>query len=249
LLDGRPVTLGFAATGFMTADMSLASGALSGLTINDQAVRSDGKGAISGGSLAAHFAVRDELAPAAQQNLDAVARDLIARFAEPGLAPGGTGLFTDTGQAFLPANETGLAQRISLNAAVSPENAGALWKLRDGFEAANPGPPGNASILNAMRDALTTPHIAASGNFGAANRSFSGLVAQFSSGVATARLGAETEASFATARLTVLSDLERQQGVDTDREVQDLLLIEQAYAANARVVQTVDDMIKILLGM
>ena len=38
-------------------------------------------------------------------------------------------------------------------------------------------------------------------------------------------------------------------GVDTDDEVQRLLQIEQAYAANARVIQTVDDMIQTILGI
>ena len=37
-------------------------------------------------------------------------------------------------------------------------------------------------------------------------------------------------------------------GVDTDRELQRLMLIEQAYAANARVLQTVDDMMNALMG-
>jgi len=36
-------------------------------------------------------------------------------------------------------------------------------------------------------------------------------------------------------------------GVDTDAEMQSLLLIEQSYAANARVIQTVSDMLDILM--
>ena len=67
--------------------------------------------------------------------------------------------------------------------------------------------------------------------------------------IATDRLDAETEASFTSARYGALQYLELGAGVDTDRELQDLLLIERAYAANAKVVQTVDDMMKILLGM
>ena len=38
-------------------------------------------------------------------------------------------------------------------------------------------------------------------------------------------------------------------GVDTDQEMQRMMLIEQAYAANARVVQTVDDMLQILMDL
>ena len=36
-------------------------------------------------------------------------------------------------------------------------------------------------------------------------------------------------------------------GVDTDRELQNLLIIEQAYAANARVLETIDQMIQRLM--
>ena len=36
-------------------------------------------------------------------------------------------------------------------------------------------------------------------------------------------------------------------GVDTDQEMQKLLLIEQSYAANARVIQVVDDMMRRLM--
>jgi flagellar hook-associated protein 1 FlgK len=38
-------------------------------------------------------------------------------------------------------------------------------------------------------------------------------------------------------------------GVDTDRELQNLLVIEQAYAANARVLQTLDQMIQRLMEL
>jgi flagellar hook-associated protein 1 len=38
-------------------------------------------------------------------------------------------------------------------------------------------------------------------------------------------------------------------GVDTDQEMQKLLIIEQAYSANAKVVQTMDELIQILMGL
>jgi flagellar hook-associated protein 1 FlgK len=38
-------------------------------------------------------------------------------------------------------------------------------------------------------------------------------------------------------------------GVDTDQQLQSLLLIERAYGANAQVIKTVDSMIKLWLGM
>jgi flagellar hook-associated protein 1 FlgK len=253
LLDGRPVELGYTSVGVITADMTLASGALSGLTINGSPVRTDAGGPMAGGSLAAQFAIRDELAPAAPADLDAVALDFISRFADPSvdpsLAAGDAGLFTDRGAAFTAGNELGLAGRISINSAVDPTNGGALWRLRDGINATTPGAVGQSSLLNAMETALTDPRMTGSGSFSPANRSFSDFAAQMTSHIATDRLDAQTEASFATARFTALRSLELEEGVDTDRELQDLLLIEQAYKANAKVVQTVDEMIQLLLGM
>jgi flagellar hook-associated protein 1 FlgK len=43
--------------------------------------------------------------------------------------------------------------------------------------------------------------------------------------------------------------VELSEGVDTDAELQKLLLIEQAYTANARVMQIADEMLKTLIGL
>ena len=39
------------------------------------------------------------------------------------------------------------------------------------------------------------------------------------------------------------------QGVDTDAEMQTLLMVEQAYSANARVIKTIDELIQQLIGL
>ncbi len=252
LVDGRASVLGFTSVGVVEPEMTVGSGGLSGLTLNGLPIATSGPySTISGGTLAAHFAVRDELAPAAQAKLDAVARDLVDRFAalDPTLAPGAPGLFTDAGAAFLPAGETGLAQRLSMNAAADPRQGGAVWRLRDGLGATGPGPMGNSSLLTALQTALTATRQPVSGDFMPGLRSFAGLNADLLSAVGTARLSAETEASFSAARSEGLRVQELQGGVDTDREMQDLLQIEKAYAANAKVIQTVDEMLDLLLGM
>ena len=254
LLDGAAAELGFAPVGVIIPGMTQTSGALSGLTINGRSVSTSADGSlISGGSLAGNFALRDDLAPQAQSRLDAVARDLIDRFADPAVditrAPGSAGLFTDAGAAFVPANETGLAQRLRINAAADPAQGGALWRLRDGLGALTPGPAGDARLLKDLQSALTDPRSPASGGFMAGSRSHATLAADMVSGVAQARLNAEGEASFASAKLDTLREMELQAGVDTDHEMQSLLLIEQAYAANAKVMSTVDDMIQTLLGI
>lgn len=254
LVDGRAGVFGFDPSGVITADMSIGMGSLSGLTLNGRPVATSGSDSpIAGGSLAAHFAVRDSLAPEAQTRLDALARDLLERFADPAvdptLAPGEAGLFTDAGGNFSSANELGLAQRLTLNAAIDPRQGGALWRLRDGIAAISPGVAGNAAGLVSLQNALTTPRIPASGQFMTGGRSFAALQGDMLSAMVSDRLTAETEASYASARSQALTQLELAAGVDTDQEMQSLLLVEQAYTANAKVIQTIGEMIDTLLGM
>lgn len=246
LLDGRAATVGFAAAGLVTEDMTLAGGGLSGLSLDGQAVP---PGFLGGGRIAANLALRDDLAPRAQAQADALARDLVDRFADPALdpaiAPGGTGLFT----AAPAPDDTGLARRLAVDPRADPAQGGALWRLRDGLGALAPGPAGDGARLTAMQGALTAVRTPASDAITVAARSFGGMAADLASGVAGRRLGADADAAFAAARAGTLRALEAEAGIDTDREMQDLLLIERAYAANARVVQTVDDMIQTLLGL
>ncbi len=254
LVDGHAGVFGFDPSGLITAEMSLSAGSLSGLTLNGRNVAvGNSDNPIAGGSLAAHFSVRDTLAPEAQIKLDAAARDVLERFANPSidptLSPGQAGLFTDAGGNFIAANEPGLSQRLALNTAVDPRQGGALWRLRDGIGATAPGLAGNATRLVALQTALTTARVPASGQFSAGARSFGALQADMLSAMVSNRLTAETEASYATARTEALTQLELANGVDTDQEMQSLLLVEQAYTANAKVIQTIGEMIDTLLGM
>ena len=254
LLDGRPVQLGFTPTGVITPDMTIGSGALSALTINGQPVTTAPNGGRLGeGRLAALFDLRDRLAPEAQAKMDALARDLMERVSSPTVDPtltaGLPGLFTDRGAAFDPADETGLAGRLQINNLVFPEMGGALWRLRDGLGAMTPGPGGASERLLALSTALSERRPQASGGLGAASRSLAEFATDIASLHSVQRLGAEAGSAFATARSDTLRSELLKAGVDTDQEMQNLLLIEKAYAANAKVIQTVDDMIKILLGM
>lgn len=253
LLEGTAAKVGFDATGVITADMSQGSGALSGLTVNGRAVVTAATGPLAGGTLGALFRLRDETAPGAQAQLDAVARDLVERLADPALDPtraaGAAGLLTDGGAPFDPADETGLAGRLRLNAAADPDQGGALWRLRDGLGAAAPGLQGSTALLDGWRLALASARQPASGGFMAGERSAVALAGDALSRLATARVNADSEAGYATAFAAALEKLEADAGVDTDRELQDLMQVEQAYAANARVVKVVDDMLQQLLGL
>lgn len=253
LLEGNPATIGFTPAGIITADMTQTSGALSGLTLNDMPISTADDRMMGGGSLGALFAIRDDLAPAAQTQIDAYARDLIERFsdpsAEPTLPAGSPGLFTDNGATVDPLDEVGLAGRIEVNALVDPARGGALWRLRDGIGASTPGPIGESAHLSALVEALAKESVPPSGNFGAVAQNSSGLAAELLSQASTARQNAELREAFSATRHESLNEMALAEGVDTDKEMQDLLQIEQLYAANARVIQTVDSLIQQLLEL
>jgi flagellar hook-associated protein 1 len=245
LVDQTAAQFGFSPAGFIGAG----SGGLSGLTLNGKPVATGPDGPLHGGLLAAQFAVRDTLGPEAQIRLDAVARDLANRMqdADATLGPGMAGLFTDAGSRFDPAAETGFAGRISVNALSDPAQGGALWRLRAGIGAAGPGAPGNGALLSELSAALQAPGTAASGGFQPISRSFQALGAELVSGAATQRLAAQSAATQSAIRLAALEELEARGGVDTDQQTQMLLVIERAYAANARVVAAVERMLDSLL--
>ena len=252
LLDGRPAELSFTPATVMAPDLTLAGGDLSGLSLNGRPLPLSGASpALGGGELAALFALRDDWGVAAQGSLDAVARDLAARFDaagfDPTLAPGQPGLFTDAGALVDPVAEVGLAGRLRVNAAVLPEAGGAPWRIRDGLGALAEGASGNATFLQAQRDALAALVPTASGGFSATGRSFAGLVADPLSGVGQQRQAVETTQTHVATRFGALRQEELAQGVDSDAEMQRLLQIEQMFAANARVVAAAEEMIDQLM--
>ncbi len=254
LLDGPAATLGFDPVGVIVPEMTISSGGLNGLTLNDRPIDMSGThNPMRGGSLAALFEVRDTITVNAQADLDAFARDLVERFqdpaADPTLASGQAGLFTDGGSPFSTANEIALSSRLQINALVNPAAGGALWKLRDGLGAASPGDIGNAVQLQRLADALDAARVPASGSYAGAARSAAGLGADFLSLIATQRQSVQSEAAYTSARQNALKAQELQGGVDTDQEMQQLLLAEQAFAANARVIQAADELIQTLLGI
>ncbi len=255
LIDGSANVLGFTATPTITPDMTRASGALSGLTLNGRAMSiGTGTGQLEGGGLAASFNVRDVLAPEFNARIDAVARDLVERFqspsADPSLAAGDAGLFTDNGAAFAPANELGLAQRLALNAAVDPAQGGDLWRLRDGINALSQGPAGADTQLRRMVDAMDARR-PPSGATGLTNLvSATALSEGVTSLVAAQAARAEDTTAYNQGQFDLLRESELSiTGVNTDYEMQQLLVIEQAYAANARVISTADKLMQTILDI
>jgi flagellar hook-associated protein 1 FlgK len=235
-------------------EMTIDNGALSGLQINGEDVRTDSRyGALRGGTLSAQFKIRDELAVSAQSDLDAFSRDLIERFEtstlDPTVVAGNPGLFTDSGTVFDSANLVGLAGRLSLNSGIDPEQGGESWRLRSGLGAGEPGEPGEARQLQAFTAILTERRAQGSTQFGTGQLTLAGIGSSLMSHAAQNANESDRVLSFAAASNTELTRIELAQGVDTDAELQTLMLVEQAYAANARIIKVVDEMMQTLLRM
>ncbi|KGK79523.1 hypothetical protein PM03_08475 [Thalassobacter stenotrophicus] len=252
LLDGSNVAeFGFSPRAMITPDLSAGAGTLSQLTVNGRDVDAlADRSLVGGGRLAALFEVRDEIAPAAQGQIDAVARDFIERFqsasVDPTLATGDAGLFTDSGGNFDPLLELGLAARIAFTPLADPAQGGDISLLRDGLGAAVQGPMGDATQLQRLANALTEGRATVSGGFTGASRSAAVLTSDLLSMTSVELADQETRESFAASLNQTLRTEELRNGVDTDTEMQQLLVIEQAYAANARIIETISEMLDTL---
>ncbi len=203
-------------------------GRLSVPTLNGQPL-SPGSGvhALTGGRLAANIDLRDNQIPQQAASLDDFAFDLASAF-----DGAGEPLLLDGLYAVDPLNKTGLAERIIVNPLVDPARGEEASRLRDGVAAAVPGAPGNDTVLTNLTNALAP---------------FADRLGEVISEASSASFRASRIHTGNTAREVSLVEADTaHSAVDLDNELQSLLQIEQAYAANARVIQTINDMFDIL---
>jgi len=255
LLEGKVYELGFtpAATA-VTAEMTVGAG-LSGLAQDVGALTGpvaitagSGAGLFDGGTLGALFELRDTIAPQAQSEIDAYAADLVDRFQSlmpPGaLDAAGDGLFVDAGAG----GQAGLAGRLAVNAAVDPSAGGAVWRLRDGLAAASQGSVGNGATLQALSDAMTAARTPTGFAATSARGGSAALASEITSFFAARAARSDEDRAYLSARQATLAEQESSAtGVDTDTELQSLTLVEQAYAANAKVLSVIDELMQLLL--
>ncbi len=252
LMDGKtPTSFGFQPTGRLTPDIDGNSALLGRLTIDGEPASDSQMALLSGGSLSELHKVRDEYGVAAQASLDAVARELHERFADPAIdatIPGGSsGLFTDGVGSFDPANERGLSSRLRVNGAVDTTQGGELWRLRDGIYASAKGDVGNSSLIDGFAQAMGAIRQYNSANATDTAGSLGTLVAGILSGVSASRLTTETQKAHDVTLQSSLQSALFADAVDSDREMEMLLQLEKAYAANAKVIQAVDEMLDSIL--
>ena len=250
LLDGRAVSFTFDRSSTILPHMTVENGLISSLRIDGKRVDIPGSGMMNGGSLETHFALRDVSAPQTQTRLDAIARDAIERFGPSGpdatLGAGDLGVFTDGGFAFNASAETGLASRITLNTALRPETT-ETWRWRDGINAAIPGDEGQSALILALHAQVKTSMVPGSIVLGPTSRSLVDHLQDLSNETAANRVRSGEASTAAKAHLNDVRAASASDGVNTDQELQKLIELEKSYAANARVVQVVDDKLSELL--
>ncbi|MEO3384877.1 flagellar hook-associated protein FlgK [Mesorhizobium sp. CAU 1741] len=220
--------------------------------------KSTGANTTGGGSLAAMVQLRDSFAVEMQSQLDEVARGLIQTFSETDPNPPNdvvAGLFTWPGAPNVPAAgtvETGLASGISLNATVDPSKGGDVERLRDGV-AFDFNPDGNASFSEYLIDkvnSLDEPMTFVTNGGVTASQSLmtfsAGSISWLEDARKTASSAAETKSATMFRTSEVLSNLTN---VNVDEEMALMLQLEQSYAASAKMMQMIDEMLQTLLSV
>ncbi len=250
LVDRTAAQFGFVRTQAPGPGDTIGNGALSHVTLNGRNLHSE-NALFSAGRLGALLEIRDTAAPTVQNQLDTRAQDMITRFSQPdldpSLAPGAFGLFSKAYMSGLPADITGSAGQIRLNPMADPGSGGAVWRLRHGLGlSVEPfGMTLDNSLLSKMLGALNKPSPLPAGTHAA--KPAAAHASDALSMIAAKRLAQDQRGAVNMARVSALEDAFAARGVDTDTELSKLLVLEQAYAANARVIATVDAMWRSLL--
>ncbi|MFU8863085.1 MAG: flagellar hook-associated protein FlgK [Rhodobacterales bacterium] len=202
------------------------------------------------GRLAGRFTLLNEVLPRMQAQLDETARMLVVSFTEADTTvAAGPGLFTDNGAAFNPATASGLASRITINEAVRGPDGDTLWRIRDGMGADVPGPESDSTQVERMIGAFGENFtLSPQAGLGAQSR-LSDFVSAMIADQQVAFVSAQTRGDALRAGAQALETARLGfQGVNVDDELQQLVAIEQSYAANAIMMRTLGEMMDTLLA-
>jgi flagellar hook-associated protein 1 FlgK len=239
LLDVEPAGVGFDARQMVAPDQTHPTG-LSGLTLRGRPAGSGRPGELfAGGALAARFSLRDETAVQAMAQLDTVAAEVAVRLqvSDASLSPTGAGIFTDAGARVGTPPDAGLAARLSVNDRLTGDG---VFLLRDGLDAVLPTSAGDQLIAHSA--ALGQRRAPLGAALGTASTDMTELLAKLRSGLSSARITTETEAEGTRREAQRLMEARDGGVISVDEEMQALLRVEQAYAANARLIQAVGQM-------
>ncbi len=202
-----PFALGTATLAANTPAAAVPQLSLGGVPVAGQAI---------GGRIGANLALRDGTLPDLQSGLDQFAQSMASQFNVQGLT-----LFTDPAGAVPAVGTAGFAQGLRVSAAVVATPS----MLRDG--AGPPGAAGSTTLINRVLD-----QVLGSGA-GSLVATASALVGKH------AVLAADAAGQLATGQAvqsSLDSKLAAGTGVSLDTETADLVRLQNAYAANAKVI-------------
>lgn len=208
---------------------------------------------IEHGTLAGFAHLRNETIPTFQLQLDEFARGLIQAFENADTSLGATdaGLFTDNGGRFDAANLDGLASRISINSRVEGAATGTSWLIRDGLAATSESENvSDATQVQAFITAMNSDMNADPMTGINSSVSLTNYAAEMISSQGTTTARAESNYNAARSAAEVVEASRRNiEGVSIDEEMQNLMLIEQSFAANSQMLSTIGEMLDTLLAI
>ena len=269
LSGANQVDLQATAGPFAIADASLGAGSTApALTLDGLDVTSG----VTSGQIGANIALRDTTLPAAQAGLDEFTQTLATRFANQGLAlfTDAAGNVPAGGGATVQSTYTGFANAVQVNPAVIADNAlvrdgtNTVAAGTGGAPGFTPNPAGGPASFSTLIDNILNYALGADAQEGVAQTppASSGLGADGSialsyetsntiGGFAASLVGAQSvavnQASTALATSTSLqstlqSRLQAGSGVSIDTELSNLIILQNAYGANAKVLTAAESL-------
>ncbi|THF50843.1 flagellar hook-associated protein FlgK [Allorhizobium terrae] len=213
------------------------------------------------GSLAANLQIRDTIAPQFEQQLDETSRSLISMFSEKEKATGNNpmpGLFTWQNGTTPPAGalQPGISATFAVNPAYVKEQGGDPVRLRDGgvngalYKWNTDNTASYSTLLNGYVAAFDTK-VGFDATVGLESSATVGKYAASSVGWLEAYRSTADSANETKAALSqrATEAYQNKTGVSLDEELSKMLDIEQSYKASAKLISTVDEMLKSLLGI
>ncbi len=269
-LGGTPLSISAATTG---PTVFYPGGGLPGIMMNG----ADMSGSLTGGSIGANMALRDQTLPTYQGELDEFSQTLATRFSAQGLT-----LFSDP-QGNVPAGGGVPAQSSYLGFSslitVNPAVVASTSLVRDGTQAvagsatgasAFTPNPDNLAGFTGMIDrvvnfslgadvqagvAQPAPAIAGLGPAGTLAAPFAApaTLADFATGITASQSADSATATTAAAdaagvQTSLAASLTSQTGVDVDSQLSQMVQLQNAYGANGKILSTIESMFTALLN-
>lgn len=221
-----------AGTGPVQLVVQLASGTVSATQVLPRS------GAISG-----LLDVINTQVPNLQSQLDDLAGTLATSLSAVGVELFNDGGGTTYDPVSTPAQAYGFANRIAVNTAI----IGNPPSIRDG-NSATPLPVADTTFIDAAVGVFQSTTLAFSGPGMAAQNSLAGAAADIITGQSQTQANLESQLSAETTTQSAIESLiSSESGVNLDTEFSHLLQLQQAYAANARIVTTTQNLFNTLL--